>query len=127
VLTLDQEVPNEPGLSASLMDWEPPTDEDLVEPSAATSSVPAFAEPRVEETRAAATRGSTGNPVEDAFDEWFNADDSPSAQGRPAESPQPQPASFAEAPQSVPEGPPTAEESDDDLEMFRSWLQSLKR
>ena len=129
VLTLDQEVPNEPGLAASLMDWEPPIAEpaeDILEPSV-TTSAPFFSEPPVEQTPMAATRGSTGNPIEDAFDEWFNADETPSAQDRPAESTQPQPASFAETPQSVPEGPPTAEESDDDLEMFRSWLQSLKR
>jgi tetratricopeptide (TPR) repeat protein len=62
--------------------------------------------------------------VEDAFQEWFTPD---SAGARGAASP-------VDAKQSGPEsgGHPAAsaaseEESDDDLEMFRSWLQSLKR
>ena len=48
------------------------------------------------------------NPVEAAFDEWFNSADAGAAQ----------------------EGGAGAEgdgEDDDDLEMFRSWLQSLKK
>lgn len=68
---------------------------------------------------------SSGNVVQDAFDEWFT--------GVPGEQEQPRPTASAE-PQTgdvdagVTEGSESAdEESDDDLEMFRSWLQSLKR
>ena len=53
------------------------------------------------------------NPVEAAFDEWFNA---PDADGE-AETP-----AGAATEESESEG-----EDDDDLEMFRSWLQSLKK
>jgi hypothetical protein len=48
--------------------------------------------------------------VEAAFEEWFG----PEGPGRPTEEPA---ESAADA----------AEEADADLEMFRSWLQSLKK
>ena len=64
--------------------------------------------------------GATGsNPVEAAFDEWFNASDFGEEQ--------PPARAEAESPESHPD-PSTGEgEDDDDLEMFRSWLQSLKK
>ncbi len=59
------------------------------------------------------------NPVESAFDEWFNAN--------PDTAPSPvQPTPGAPAP-STPASGESDGDDDDDLEMFRSWLQSLKK
>jgi hypothetical protein len=127
VLTLDEEVPGEPGLAASLMDWQPPVEEPAAEDFAAYVS-PDVTEP---EAPSAAARRSTGNPVEDAFDEWFNTDEPSTVPEHVAEARAqdlaPQQTRVTEAPPPVPEPTPAVEESDDDLEMFRSWLQSLKR
>ncbi len=62
---------------------------------------------------------SSSNPVEAAFDEWFNASDFGEEQA---------PAKVeAEPSESAPEQPAGEGDDDDDLEMFRSWLQSLKK
>jgi tetratricopeptide (TPR) repeat protein len=53
--------------------------------------------------------------VEDAFEEWFAPDVAPAAAELPVEGLDQVPAGAEE------------DESDEDLEMFRSWLQSLKR
>jgi hypothetical protein len=51
----------------------------------------------------------------EAFDEWF---------GPPEDSPTPEPGAPA---QPAAEGTLGEDDDDDDLEMFRSWLQSLKK
>ena len=61
------------------------------------------------------TAKRTENPVDAAFEEWFNASESETAEQTQASTP-------------VQEGEGDSEaEDDDDLEMFRSWLQSLKK
>lgn len=61
------------------------------------------------------TAKRTENPVDAAFEEWFNASEPESAEQAQASAP-------------VQEGEGDGEaEDDDDLEMFRSWLQSLKK
>lgn len=89
----------EPAGAQELMPWDVAEPEPLAERTPAAPAAPA---------------AKSDNPVEAAFDEWFNApEESSSAQSAPA-----------------PVQPDHAEgegEDDDDLEMFRSWLQSLKK
>ncbi|HSJ25867.1 MAG TPA: tetratricopeptide repeat protein [Longimicrobiales bacterium] len=88
--------------------------------------------------------GQPGDPVEDAFNEWFSgpagadtdAGSAVSNSGDPAHSQAPAPAEPTDEPDAgaasagdARTGPPSAEdgEEDEDLAMFRSWLQSLKK
>ena len=77
------------------------------------------------------------NPVDAAFDEWFNSatpagsidvDPLPAPPGSQSlEAMQPQPPAPT-MPNLAPSGDTAGDsEDDDDLEMFRSWLQSLKK
>jgi len=78
-------------------------------PPPATAAAPAAPPvPPPAPTPVARSTRASDNPVEAAFDEWFGA---------------PEPAApAAPAPQAEEEG-----QDDEDLEMFRSWLQSLKK
>jgi hypothetical protein len=67
---------------------------------------------------AAPAPARSSNPVEAAFDEWFNAADFGEEQAPAAEPGGPVPVEAESSGQA---------EDDDDLEMFRSWLQSLKK
>jgi tetratricopeptide (TPR) repeat protein len=62
----------------------------------------------------------SGHAVESAFDEWFNASDF-GEEASAAPSPAPAPSA------TPPADEPAEGDDDDDLEMFRSWLQSLKK
>jgi hypothetical protein len=84
--------------------------------------------PRVEFARPASTGASrsTGNAIDDAFEEWFSGS-MPAAPAQPAA---PARAAGTAPPPPVPAQTPAADledDADDDLEVFRSWLQSLKR
>ncbi len=139
VLTLDEEVNEQSAFAVGLMEWEEPAAEqmaaeppaELVPSEAVRVDEPAPETPPKEAPPSplyAAARPNTGNPVEDAFDEWFDGADD---KAEPVTQAQPEPvsarATVAEPSEPVEEPAPAAEESDDDLEMFRSWLQSLKR
>lgn len=65
----------------------------------------------------AADAGSTAATSEEAFDQWFGAD-APAAPAAAQPNAEAQPTAQAEE---------QGGEDDDDLEMFRSWLQSLKK
>lgn len=101
------------------------------EPAPETADLPAFIEldtpssdpePWASPAAAPAPRkadpqpSTSANPVEAAFDEWFNASDF-GEEAAPA----------GAAPENPPAEAPAGHEDDDDLEMFRSWLQSLKK
>jgi hypothetical protein len=74
-----------------------------------------------EETAAAgANRPASGEATDDDFDDWFAAEPPQEEPGEPQ-----QPA--ATTPQSIADDTIEGDEEDDDLEMFRSWLQSLKK
>jgi hypothetical protein len=73
---------------------------------------------------APAVPASSGNPVEDAFYEWFGTPDEPlSAAEVPSQEAAPSPMETGASEPRAEEG----EDEDEDLEMFRAWLQSLKR
>lgn len=93
VVALDSPARDDAAASDELMPWEVPG---LPEETAAPTS-------------------TAKNPVDAAFDEWFNASESESAEQTQASAPVQETEGDAEA------------EDDDDLEMFRSWLQSLKK
>jgi hypothetical protein len=59
------------------------------------------------------------SPVEAAFDEWFSPGTDIPAQQSTAPAPSAEPA--------APPASPASDAEDEDLEMFRSWLQSLKK
>ncbi|HUF51571.1 MAG TPA: hypothetical protein VMN60_12085 [Longimicrobiales bacterium] len=61
------------------------------------------------------------NAVESAFHEWYSGSAPAGAAPEPA---QPQPPEAVAAPSSA---EAAVEQDDEDLEMFRSWLQSLKK
>jgi hypothetical protein len=86
------------GSSSQGMPWEAP--EPTPAPPAPMAAPPA---------------AKSDNPVDAAFDEWFNSADAAETTATPS------PESAARPDESA-EG-----EDDDDLEMFRSWLQSLKK
>lgn len=74
-----------------------------------------------------------GNPVEDAFNEWFGPPEAEQTFG-PAESGPMETADGVETGSNEPAVPASSltedeseEDQDEDLEMFRSWLQSLKK
>jgi tetratricopeptide (TPR) repeat protein len=89
-----------------------------VEPPQAPPPPPEPVRPAVPTSvpRAPTFQPRPGTPVEDAFDEWFSGG-----------APSPEPAVPATSSTQAQDFTETEEESDDDLEMFRSWLQSLKR
>ena len=93
--------PRSPAPSASsdaeLMPWEEP---------------PAFAAPS---PAPVAAGPSNSGQEEDAFDEWFGAPEPSTSEAGPASA------------ENTDEPAPVEGEDDDDLEMFRSWLQSLKK
>ena len=92
---------------------EPPTGD---EAAAADQLMPWEVPALPEQTPAPApTAKRSENPVDAAFEEWFNASESESAEQTPASAPVQEAEGDGES------------EDDDDLEMFRSWLQSLKK
>jgi tetratricopeptide (TPR) repeat protein len=96
VVALETSASDEAAAVDQLMPWEVP---EL--PEQATLPTP--------------TARRSDNPVDAAFEEWFNASEPENAEQTPASAP-------------VQEGEGDGEgEDDDDLEMFRSWLQSLKK
>ena len=110
-----------------------PWEETPSSPAPTAVSPPEPPEPtRVEFARPAASTGasrSTGNAVDDAFEEWFSGS-MPSTPSAPAQPAAPARAAGTAPPPPVPAQTPAADledEADDDLEVFRSWLQSLKR
>jgi hypothetical protein len=117
------EVESAPNLDAGTEAWSPPVVESpLSEPLGPDM------EPLAEagETPATANAG-----VEDAFEEWFSGNEPAAVVPRASAVEQHAPAEPLEAESTSSEdgvgaaGP--EDDSDDDLEMFRSWLQSLKR
>lgn len=121
--------PATPAPEQETMPWDVPAPADPVEPqqaiappelARAEAPAPAIAVPPAGEAaarrsplapQAVPSEGDSSTP-EGAFDEWF---------GPPA---------AAENPSPAPEGAAAEEtpgDDDDDLEMFRSWLQSLKK
>jgi tetratricopeptide (TPR) repeat protein len=100
----------------SAMPWE--------EPVSPSTPVAPIAPPPLPPQRPAAR--SNDNPVEAAFEEWFSGD----PETEPV-APPPSAAPAAGQPQApTPPLMPLSSEGDgddDDLEMFRSWLQSLKK
>ena len=104
----------EPWASGELEPWETEEPGGAAAPSAGAAVPPQQPTPK----------NISGNPVEDAFEEWFSSDE-PTPQSARA---QPEaPAAAAPAGQAPAEAVPGEDDSDDDLEMFRSWLQSLKK
>ena len=106
---------SEPVEQPAILDLDVPS----AEPEPMTEPEP-WSAPAPAPKPAAPITEPASNPVEAAFDEWFNASDF----GEEPAAPSPEPegaAAAAEAPAGG-EG-----EDDDDLEMFRSWLQSLKK
>ena len=111
---------DEPLFEEPVVQREPPPPPTAASPSASSDAElmpweepPAFAAPSP--APVAATPPSGGQD-EDAFDEWFGAPEpvtSEAAAPVPAEN--------------TDEGAPAEGEDEDDLEMFRSWLQSLKK
>jgi tetratricopeptide (TPR) repeat protein len=91
-------------------EWDMPLllEEEVVEEDPVAAPAPAV----VEETGGMTGEPSSATNVEEAFDEWFG----PRSGGEPAPEPAAEDARADDAP-----------ESDEDLEMFRSWLQSLKK
>ena len=143
----DDEGPPISGYFQSLLAWrpgqaaaapprapEPEPEGANFEPAPAAADVPAIIEldspasepepepepwsPPAPPQSASAPVATSNNPVEAAFDEWFNASDFGEEQAHAVE---------AETSSSQPEQPSSEGEDDDDLEMFRSWLQSLKK
>ncbi|HSL69212.1 MAG TPA: hypothetical protein VK864_03180, partial [Longimicrobiales bacterium] len=117
-------------MTVPLMEWEPPFLEEA--PEAETPSAPAHAA-----QAPASNRSFSDNPVDAAFEEWFEG--VPAGAPEPVEAAAPASAEYDGVPEpraeaaetgiaKSPEPSPSLnDESDDDLEMFRSWLQSLKR
>lgn len=69
---------------------------------------------------AEAARATASNPVEEAFNEWFGPPSEPAA---PAGAQPPMETGDEERSDEA----AAEDESDEDLEMFRAWLQSLKK
>ena len=67
---------------------------------------------------------SNSSPVEAAFDAWYSPAGETPAPTPPAPTPPPAPAA---PPPAAEQEEPGADAEDEDLEMFRSWLQSLKK
>ena len=105
LLLLEQEQPPE-----EARDVPPLTAATVVEPEAMPAAPPDFPEAIAPETGPA---GSTATNSDEAFDEWFGPTEDSGA-GPQAPEPDADPGE-------------TEGEDDDDLEMFRSWLQSLKK
>ena len=98
--------PTGPAPTGDLMPWEEPAP-----PAPEAQAAPEFTPPP-------ATAGSEAKTADAAFDEWFG----------PSEPTPPAPPAATSAPETgAAQGEGEAESDDDDLEMFRSWLQSLKK
>jgi tetratricopeptide (TPR) repeat protein len=113
---LDLTMPAEPPAipADAIMPWEEPASPSM---PAAAGPPPAPAPPMSPPPSAAGSK----DPVEAAFDEWFSAVDpapAPPSSAPPAEPSAPAQTAAGESPEG---------DDDDDLEMFRSWLQSLKK
>ena len=98
--------------------WEAPAPPEAEAEAWETPAAPAASAPAVAPETPAAPEAPagpvTGDTADEAFDSWFGA-------------PEDSPAPAAAAPSPAPEAADEAPEGDDDLEMFRSWLQSLKK
>lgn len=122
----------ESSISAGGSDARVPDPWEETPSSPAPTAVPTPEPPeptRVEFAQPAASTSasrSTGNAIDDAFEEWFSGS-MPSAPAQPAAQAR---ATGTASPTPLPAQTPATEledEADDDLEVFRSWLQSLKR
>lgn len=119
-------VPEPPAIPPDeLMPWEEPASPSMPDAPVVPPTAPAPPNPRQP------PQSSADNPVDEAFDAWFN-----SASPAGTLDIDPMPAAAAPALPAAPSpdlmepqtsGPTSDSEDDDDLEMFRSWLQSLKK
>ena len=127
-------VPQPPATAPDeIMPWEEPASPSM--PDAPVIPMPPATPgaPVMPVTPPAPLSASGNNPVDAAFDEWFNT----ASSSQPLVDPLPPPvAQSADLPPAHQPATPSADvsetgrgdsEDDDDLEMFRSWLQSLKK